>query len=108
MDPRKYYVYILTNALKTVLYIGITNNLQRRILQHWELRGNKNHFTGRYRAHYLLYYESYTNYLQAFARERALKVKTRQKKMDLINVMNPEWNFLNEELLGKWPPDQLF
>ena len=57
---------------------------------------------------YLLFYESYDYINDAIAREKEIKGWRRSKKEELINSFNPEWKFLNEELSGKWPPDELF
>ncbi len=104
----KYYVYILTNFTKTVLYTGVTNNLEQRIVEHYLSRGNSKTFTGKYHVFYLLFYESYDYINDAIAREKEIKGWRRSKKEELINSFNPEWKFLNEELSGKWPPDELF
>ena len=55
MVGKKYYVYILTNYTKTVLYTGVTNNLEGRILKHYSERGNSKVFTGKYHAYYLIF-----------------------------------------------------
>jgi putative endonuclease len=99
-----FYVYILTNQLRTVLYTGITNNIQRRLLEHYEHRGQGKTFTGRYNVYYLLYYEHHRYVLNAIAREKEIKSWSRQKKMELINTMNPSLAFLNVEVVGQWPP----
>ena len=104
MLSHKYYVYILTNQHKTVLYIGVTNNLKERILQHYKGRNTTNSFTGKYSAYYLLFYETYQNINNAIAREKKMKGWLRKKKWELINNFNPEVKFLNEELFGQWPP----
>ena len=56
-----YYIYILTNKAKTVLYIGVTNNLRLRLSQHKD-KLNSNSFTAKYNVHHLLYYEKYTGF----------------------------------------------
>ena len=89
-----YYVYILTNKAKTVLYAGVTNNLKIRLQQHKE-RLNPNSFTAKYNAHYLLYYEKFTWIQLGIAREKEIKGWVRVKKMELIKTINPEMNFLN-------------
>jgi putative endonuclease len=104
MPSHKYYVYIITNQHKTVLYTGVTNNLKERILQHYKNRHTKNSFTGKYSAYYLLFYESYQDITNAIAREKEIKGWIRTKKWELINSFNPEAKFLNEELFGAWPP----
>jgi putative endonuclease len=92
---KKYYVYILTNYTKTVLYIGITNNIKRRLSEHFIGKILKeNHFTAKYKCHYLLYFEEFLDVKQAIAREKELKGWTREKKIELINTKNPEHEFL--------------
>ena len=95
-----YYVYITTNKNKTVLYIGVTNNLLVRLQQHEQNAQAFTHksFAGKYNACYLLYYEHFEWIEQAIAREKELKGWRRSKKEDLINKLNPEWKFLNDTL----------
>ncbi len=107
MDDYKFYVYIVTNQNKTVLYTGITNNLEQRIIEHWLQRNTRKSFAGKYAAHFLLYYESFSNPSDAIFREKEIKSWSRSKKMKLINQMNPELRFLNEELFGCWPPKEI-
>jgi putative endonuclease len=104
MPSHKYYVYILTNQHKTVLYTGVTNNLEERILQHYQNRYSTNSFTGKYSAYNLIFYETYQNINNAIAREKEIKGWLRKKKWEVINNFNPEAKFLNEELFGEWPP----
>lgn len=103
---RKYYVYILTNYSKTVLYTGITNDLGQRITEHFI--GNGVSFTSRYKVFYLLFYESYKYVNDAIAREKEIKGWRRSKKELLIRSFNPEYKFLNEELFGVWPPKEMY
>jgi len=102
-----YSVYILTNYNKTVLYTGVTNNLEVRIIQHYMQAGNNKTFTGKYYVHFLLYYEDYKYVNEAIAREKEIKGWKRIKKQELIKTINPEFKFLNVELFEKWPPDKL-
>jgi putative endonuclease len=104
INTRQYYVYILTNYTKTVLYTGVTNNLEQRIIEHYLDRGNTKTFTGRYNAFYLLYYESTKYVNNAIKREKEIKGWSKKKKIELINSFNPAWKFLNYELLGESPP----
>jgi len=90
-----FYVYILTNPRKTVLYIGFTNNLSERLQQHYENKGLKKTFAGRYFCHKLIYYEVYKYVNNAIAREKELKKWSRMKKEKLIAEMNPDWKELN-------------
>ncbi len=88
------YVYFMTNSNNKVLYLGVTNNLERRV---WEHKNNTNpsSFTCRYHCHKLVYYE-YTNSIEgAIAREKQLKNWKRQWKNELIEKMNPGWLDLN-------------
>jgi putative endonuclease len=92
----KFYVYIITNYTKTVLYVGVTNNLARRLYEH------QNHvyagaFSARYKCYYLVYYEEYQHVKTAIAREKEIKGWRREKKENLIKTLNPEWQFLNED-----------
>jgi len=95
-----YYVYILTNPSKTVLYIGVTNSLTTRLIQHFENRGKKKTFAGRYSCYQLIYYEVYQYINEAIAREKQLKRWSRKKKETLINKENPNWNFLNANFIN--------
>ena len=83
------YIYILTNASKTTLYIGITNDLRRRYAEH--LSGINDGFTKRYHLHSLVYFEQYNDIKEAIRREKQLKGWSRAKKDALINRLNPEW-----------------
>jgi putative endonuclease len=90
-----FYVYILTNKNKTVLYTGVTNDLKRRLQEH-KGKINPKSFTARYNVEYLLYYEHFTWIQLAIAREKEIKDLKRDKKELLINTINPDWNFLND------------
>ena len=104
MPHRCYYVYILTNILRTVLYTGVTNNLENRIIEHWSLRGQKKSFTSKYNVYFLLYYEVFKYINDAIRREKEINGWRREKKMELINKVNPGLEFLNAKLFGGWPP----
>lgn len=95
-----YYVYIVTNKNKTVLYTGVTNDLSRRIQQHAENSIPFRHpsFAGKFNAYFLLHYEHFRHIDSAIAREKEIKGWRRSKKEDLVNSFNPEWKFLNDEL----------
>jgi len=101
---KMYFVYIVCNPAKTTLYIGVTNNLPARVIEHWENRGMSETFAGRYFCYNLLYYETYQFIQIAISRETELKKWSRIKKEALINEKNPEWVFLNNKLCGEWPP----
>lgn len=89
-----YFVYILTNPGKTVLYTGVTNDLYFRIQQHFENRGKWATFAGRYYCYKLLYFEHFTDIRIAIAREKEIKDLSREKKMELIKSTNPFMKFL--------------
>lgn len=95
---RSAYVYILTNKRRTVLYVGVTSNLVRRIREHREevMEG----FTKRYRLHTLVYYEAAEDIRVAIAREKQLKGGSRLDKVRLVNEMNPSWRDLYDELIS--------
>lgn len=93
---KQYYVYIMTNKHNTVLYTGMTNDLRRRAYEHKTGQGGG--FTSRYNVTKLVYYEATTDVHSAIAREKQIKGGSRQKKLDLINAMNPEWRDLYDEL----------
>lgn len=98
MRKKQYFVYIMTNAHHTVLYTGVTNDLLRRTLEHKEGKGGV--FTRKYNVHKLVYYEEGDNINIAIMREKQIKGGSRQKKIDLINSMNPEWKDLFEEFFA--------
>ena len=86
---RDYYVYIMANDNHTVLYIGVTGDLRRRVHEHktWVIEG----FTKKYRVHKLVYFENCHDIKDAIKREKQLKGWTREKKKALIETVNPEW-----------------
>ncbi len=84
-----YYVYILATKNNSTIYIGVTNNLERRIYEHKnELIAG---FTKRYHIHKLVYYETTTDIKAAITREKQLKSWSRERKNNLIHSINPEW-----------------
>lgn len=93
---KQYYIYIMTNKNHTVLYIGVTNNLKRRVYEHKEKLING--FTTKYNINKLVYYEVYEDISNAISREKQIKSGSRQKKINLINNINKEWKDLYEEL----------
>lgn len=93
-----YFVYIIINKNKTVLYIGVTNDLENRLKQH--INGdNKFAFTKRYNCYFLIYFERFQFINDAIAREKELKGWTRAKKNKLIEIDNKDWGFLNDKIL---------
>ncbi|MBS4034279.1 MAG: GIY-YIG nuclease family protein [Ignavibacterium sp.] len=96
MRTHNYFIYFLTNWNNTVLYIGMTNNLERRMYEH----KNKlvEGFTKKYNLDKLVYYEQYTDVHLAIQREKELKKWRREKKNKLVESVNPEWKDLTNEL----------
>ncbi len=105
-----YTVYILTNFTKTVLYIGVTNDLEQRLIEHYSEKDNplSNAFTSAYNVIYLVYYEDFDYVNDAITREKEIKKWRREKKDKLIDTMNPKRDFLNKELLREWPPKEIY
>lgn len=96
-----YYVYILTNKYRSTFYIGVTNNLKRRLKQHKEnIVSNNKKFASTYNIEFLVFYEKYTWIQEAIAREKELKKWRREKKLTLIRDFNPEFKFLNAHFEG--------
>ena len=96
MNDKNYCVYIMTNRYNTTLYTGVTNNLKRRVYEHKSGRGGA--FTSRYNLTKLVYYEVTNDVNAAIAREKQIKAGSRQKKIDLVNSMNPEWRDLYDDV----------
>ena len=90
-----YYVYILASA-KKALYIGVTNDLRRRVYEH--KTGTVPGFTTRYQINRLVYYEVAGEPLSAIAREKQLKGWVRRRKIELIESANPEWEDLSDRI----------
>ena len=90
------YVYIITNKVNTSVYVGVTNDLVRRIWEHKNktIKG----FTSRYNLNKLVYYEVYDDEISAITREKRLKQYNREWKNDLINKFNPLWRDLYDEI----------
>jgi putative endonuclease len=91
---RQYYVYIMSSKTRR-LYVGVTNDLERRVLQHKE--GNFSGFASRYNITRLVYYESTNDVVSAIAREKEIKGWLRAKKIALIESVNPRWRDLSIE-----------
>lgn len=108
MKKYQYYVYIITNSSRKVLYIGVTNNVARRVVEHYANRGKSKTFAGRYHCYYLVYVEEFKYINDAIAREKELKAWRREKEEALVDTVNPERRFLNEEYCGEWPPGELW
>lgn len=97
---QEYFVYIMTNPRNTVLYTGVTNNLIRRVEEHKAKTGGV--FTKKYNITKLVYFESGSDVNQAILREKQIKAGSRQKKIDLINSINPMWKDLFEEFYAEF------
>lgn len=95
MPKREYSIYIMTNHNNTVMYTGITNDLQRRVMEHKSGKGSV--FTARYHLTKLVYAETGPDVNAAIFREKQIKAGSRQKKIDLVNSINPEWNDLYDK-----------
>ncbi|MHC4395775.1 MAG: GIY-YIG nuclease family protein [Planctomycetota bacterium] len=91
---KNYYIYIMTSQSKT-LYIGMTNDIKKRVYQH------KNHlipgFTDKYNVDQLLYVETTSDPISAIRREKQLKKWRREKKVALVDSQNPDWKDLSED-----------
>ena len=101
---KTYYIYIVTNASGTY-YVGVTNSLERRIIEH--ASGKTEGFTQKYRIKYLLYYEQTDDINLAIAREKQLKGWRREKKANLIRNMNPKMEDLFERSFGYAQDDKI-
>jgi putative endonuclease len=95
---RQYCVYIMANAYHTVLYTGITNDLQRRVLEHRS--GRAGTFTSKYNVTKLVYFECCDDVTLAIYREKQIKAGSREKKINLVNKTNPDWTDLFNEYFG--------
>ena len=91
-----YFVYVLASKKNGVLYIGVTNNLKRRIYEHKHdlIKG----FTNKYKVHSLVFYEVHNDIKYAIFREKQIKKWKRQWKIDLIEKENPQWQDLYDRL----------
>ena len=105
-EPKTYWVYILASRRNGTLYIGVTNDLLRRVQQHREriVPG----FTKKYDVKHLVYFEAFNDIRAAIHRETRMKKWNRKWKLDLIESSNPEWKDLYEEMTAPQPlPDWL-
>ena len=92
-------VYILTNSRRTVLYVGVTSNLLKRVAEHIACV-HPSSFTRRYNVDRLVYFELTADIRAAIAREKQLKGWVRRKKLALIEAVNPSWRDLGEDVLS--------
>ena len=98
----KFYVYMLTNWSKTVLYTGYTNNLSRRLIEHQSVESK---FTSKYNCFYCVYYEEFQSFEDVYEREHQIKRWSRKKKEWLISRFNPEKIFINDMIHNPYEHD---
>ena len=96
MSYKYSYVYILTDDNNDKLYIGVTSNLIRRIYEHKNQQVSG--YTKRYNIHKLVYYQEFGDIYLAISREKQLKGRLRSRKIKLIEINNPNWNDLYDEI----------
>ncbi len=96
MRDYAFYVYILSNPKRTVLYIGMTNSMVRRLDEHIKNKLKGNTFASKYNCGDIIYYEVFQYVNEAIAREKQLKKWSRKKKEELISSYNRHWLTLNE------------
>lgn len=92
-----FFVYMMSSANEKALYIGITNNLKRRLIEH--ITGKNEGFTKKYKVNKLVYYEVFDDPYYAISREKQLKSWSRKKKNLLIKTKNPNWEDLGIKIL---------
>ena len=95
MRPRSFYIYILASKKDGVLYVGVTNDIRKRTLEHqWGIHEG---FTKKYCVDKLVYLEEYQSITEAITREKQIKRWRREWKIELIEESNPEWRDLSKE-----------
>ena len=99
---QEYYVYILANKRNGTLYVGMADDLAKRVERHKEGRGSK--FVRRHNLAILVYYEKVNGYREARSRERRLKWWKRKWRLALIEQMNPEWRDLSRDIGKRLAP----
>lgn len=103
MRQYNFYTYILTNYTKRVLYTGVTNDLERRLQEHYYGIDKVDSFTTKYKCYHLVWFERHQYVNHAIEREKEIKGWIRTKKIALIEQENPDWRFLNGDIM-EWPP----
>ena len=98
LESMNYYVYILSNITGTTIYVGVTNNLLRRMYEHRNKLDPKS-FTAKYDIHKLVYYEHTNDVYAALEREKQIKGWNRARKNRLVESMNPKWEDLYASIL---------
>ena len=93
MRDDNFFVYITTNPGKTTFYTGVTNDLKRRLEEHYANKGKKETFAGKYFCHKLIYYERFDLPEHAIEREKEIKKLSHQNKLQLIKIKNPKLIF---------------
>jgi len=94
---KAYYIYILSNFKRNVIYVGVTNNLQKRV---WEHKQNLvEGFSKKYKVHDLIYFETFSDPISAIKREKQIKSWSRGKKDELIKKLNPQLKDLYQEII---------
>ncbi len=94
LKDQNFFTYITCNPRKTVLYTGMTNDLEIRIKQHYLNRGKQDHFASKFYCYKLLYYETYSDAKTAIEREKEIKDLSHDKKLELIKTVNPLLQFI--------------
>ncbi len=94
MPDYNFFTYITCNPGKTTFYTGVTNDLERRIKEHYENRGKPKTFAGRYFCYKLIYFERFSDINMAIEREKEIKDLSSEKKIVLIKSQNPNLNFI--------------
>ena len=94
---KQYYLYMMTNKYNNVLYVGVTNDIKRRVLEHRQ--GVVDGFTKKYNCHKLVWFEQYSDIRLAIEKEKTIKNWRREYKNNLINAMNPQWDDLSNDFV---------
>ncbi len=93
-----YWVYIMTNTNNTVLYTGVTNDLERRVAEHKDKKGSS--FASKYNVAKLVFYERFDRVYDAIGAEKRIKSGSRAKKIEIIEKMNPNWQDLYNQKIA--------
>jgi len=96
MAQYEYYVYLMANKINTVIYTGVTNDIEGRVWEH-KTKFNPKSFTSRYNVNKLVYYEEYDDIGEVIHREKQIKAGSRKKKIELIERENKKWEDLSKD-----------